>query len=488
MILLQTALGQGTLAFFGLLLAAILGFILGYIYWRRQMAGVQGQIDGLRAELQHTHDEKNALSGKLNGCQQKLDRSEQKALEAESALQEAQTRLASLQSDRDSLKEKNDAYNLQVRELESKYRQASVSLDPYQTRINQLEGQNKRLNTRVHELEPLEGKFQAYVRESDSLKIKLARLLNKEKDLKAEVASLKQKLNEAPKAAPLSSPAPSVSSDELQQELTKLKKENTQLRTRFAAEEAQSLSLKEKIAKLEAKQAQAQAQAEAQAQAQAQAQKAAAEQKAKAKPAPKEAAPPNDKKEVLARIQQKAEKLNFDRIGTASASEKDDLKVIKGIGPFIEEKLNALNIYTYKQIANFNEADEEQVNEAIEFFPGRVKRDAWVLQAKGLLGDKKAAEEATLIRLSQRAEELDFDTIGKATEADKDDLKLIKGVGPFLEKKLNSLGIYTFKQIAKFTPALEEKVNEVIEFFPGRIKRDEWVKQAQAFAKAKEKK
>ena len=31
---------------------------------------------------------------------------------------------------------------------------------------------------------------------------------------------------------------------------------------------------------------------------------------------------------------------------------KDDLQVIKGIGPFIEEKLNALGITTYRQIAN----------------------------------------------------------------------------------------------------------------------------------------
>jgi predicted flap endonuclease-1-like 5' DNA nuclease len=28
------------------------------------------------------------------------------------------------------------------------------------------------------------------------------------------------------------------------------------------------------------------------------------------------------------------------------------------------------------------------------------------------------------------------------------------------------------------TPKLEEEVNIAIEFFPGRVKRDEWVKQA----------
>jgi predicted flap endonuclease-1-like 5' DNA nuclease len=63
---------------------------------------------------------------------------------------------------------------------------------------------------------------------------------------------------------------------------------------------------------------------------------------------------------------------------------KDDLQVIKGVGPFIEEKLNALGITTYRQIANMDAKLETQVNEAIEFFPGRVKRDEWAKQAREL--------------------------------------------------------------------------------------------------------
>jgi predicted flap endonuclease-1-like 5' DNA nuclease len=71
--------------------------------------------------------------------------------------------------------------------------------------------------------------------------------------------------------------------------------------------------------------------------------------------------------------------------GTASiVMVKDDLQVIKGIGPFIEEKLNALGITTYRQIANMDAKLETQVNEAIEFFPGRVKRDEWAKQARDL--------------------------------------------------------------------------------------------------------
>ena len=68
-----------------------------------------------------------------------------------------------------------------------------------------------------------------------------------------------------------------------------------------------------------------------------------------------------------------------------------------------------------------------------------------------------------------------------ATESEKDDLKQISGVGPFLETKLNNLGIYTFEQVSQFDTELMEIVNDAIEFFPGRVQRDDWVGQAKKF-------
>ena len=91
------------------------------------------------------------------------------------------------------------------------------------------------------------------------------------------------------------------------------------------------------------------------------------------------------KKEALERVKKRASDIDFKALGTAKASDKDDLQEIRGIGPFIEEKLNALGIYTFKQISKMDSKTEDQVNEAIEFFPGRVKRDQWVVQAKMLL-------------------------------------------------------------------------------------------------------
>lgn len=95
------------------------------------------------------------------------------------------------------------------------------------------------------------------------------------------------------------------------------------------------------------------------------------------------------------------------------------------------------------------------------------------------------SESAILSRIAARSGELNFDRIGRATAQEADDLKDIVGIGPFLERKLHSLGLYTFRQIANFTKEDIDKVNEIIEFFPGRIERDNWVEQAKSFNERK---
>jgi len=69
------------------------------------------------------------------------------------------------------------------------------------------------------------------------------------------------------------------------------------------------------------------------------------------------------------------------------------------------------------------------------------------------------------------------------TDGPKDDLKLIKGIGPKFEGDLNGKGIYYFRQIANWKAADVTMVEGVIESIPGRIKRDEWVRQAKGLAK-----
>ncbi|NER16408.1 hypothetical protein [Spongiivirga citrea] len=77
-------------------------------------------------------------------------------------------------------------------------------------------------------------------------------------------------------------------------------------------------------------------------------------------------------------------KLNFESFGKADASQKDDLKRISGVGPFIENKLNSIGIYTFDQISKFTKKDIDDVTELIQFFPGRIERDNWTDQASKL--------------------------------------------------------------------------------------------------------
>jgi len=69
------------------------------------------------------------------------------------------------------------------------------------------------------------------------------------------------------------------------------------------------------------------------------------------------------------------------------------------------------------------------------------------------------------------------------TDGAPDDLKLIKGIGPKFEKDLNGKGIYYFRQIGAWGKKDVTMVEGVIDSFPGRIERDEWVKQAKGLAK-----
>lgn len=69
----------------------------------------------------------------------------------------------------------------------------------------------------------------------------------------------------------------------------------------------------------------------------------------------------------------------------------------------------------------------------------------------------------------------------KAPKGKPDDLKLISGVGPVLERKLHALGITTYAQIAALTDVEIGKVDDALNF-KGRIARDNWVGQAKALA------
>ena len=99
---------------------------------------------------------------------------------------------------------------------------------------------------------------------------------------------------------------------------------------------------------------------------------------------------------------------------------------------------------------------------------------------------KKAAPkaEAPAAEAAAPAAKPEVDSRGRIAnlEGKPDNLKKISGVGPVLEKKLHEAGIYFFWQVAALK---EDQIADLEEemSFPGRITRDEWIKQAEEFAK-----
>ena len=58
-----------------------------------------------------------------------------------------------------------------------------------------------------------------------------------------------------------------------------------------------------------------------------------------------------------------------------------------------------------------------------------------------------------------------------------DDLKRVRGVGVLIEKKLISMGVTSYQQIANWSASDIYRVSQVLDF-RGRIERENWVEQA----------
>jgi large subunit ribosomal protein L21 len=70
-------------------------------------------------------------------------------------------------------------------------------------------------------------------------------------------------------------------------------------------------------------------------------------------------------------------------VATKADNSGDKLTDINGIGPVIEKKLLAMEITTFKQIAEFDQTRIDEINEQLSF-KGRIEREEWVEQAKKL--------------------------------------------------------------------------------------------------------
>ncbi|MEO1715363.1 MAG: helix-hairpin-helix domain-containing protein, partial [Bacteroidota bacterium] len=134
-------------------------------------------------------------------------------------------------------------------------------------------------------------------------------------------------------------------------------------------------------------------------------------------------------------------------IPQADPAAKDDFKKIDGIGPFLEAKLNELGFFTYEQLSLLDASMIEELTTAIEFFPGRIEKDNWVVQAYRL-AEAKASVDAPVLIASNHPE-------GKVAT----DLKIIEGVGPKIEELLKENGIQDWNDLRE---AEVEQLHEIL--------------------------
>lgn len=108
-------------------------------------------------------------------------------------------------------------------------------------------------------------------------------------------------------------------------------------------------------------------------------------------PAPQQPAPATSRPNVPEIVAASADdggkmpqKLSAPRDGKA-----DDLKLIKGVGPKLEEVLHAEGIYHFDQIAAWSGDQVAWMDENLTGFRGRVSRDDWVGQAREFMARDK---------------------------------------------------------------------------------------------------
>jgi predicted flap endonuclease-1-like 5' DNA nuclease len=187
----------------------------------------------------------------------------------------------------------------------------------------------------------------------------------------------------------------------------------------------------------------------------------------------------------------------------------DRLHRIIGIDAATEKALVENGVTRFADIAGWTSSDIEQV-ETYFGQPGRVGLENWIGQAKilaqGGSGNvtplrpveaktdtpAKSSTPAPPVQeqsvpvqrgdfaglRSVRSEALRSEPLRAGPVAGQfDDLKRIRGVGVLIEKKLNSLGVASYEQIANWTGADIDRVNQILDF-KGRIERENWVEQA----------
>ncbi len=94
-----------------------------------------------------------------------------------------------------------------------------------------------------------------------------------------------------------------------------------------------------------------------------------------------------EQKELTSEEIHATKKTLLERLGSARAEDKDDLKIISGVGPVLEGKLNDMGIFKFEQVSKMVKEDYDMLDSLTKSFPGRAERDDWAAQASKLMND-----------------------------------------------------------------------------------------------------
>jgi predicted flap endonuclease-1-like 5' DNA nuclease len=207
-----------------------------------------------------------------------------------------------------------------------------------------------------------------------------------------------------------------------------------------------------------------------------------------------------------------AEPSTLPRASTAMGP-SDDLTRIRGIDSGVQKQLNELGIRHFQELATLNAADIKSLGDLLGA-AARIEQENWLGQAQVLATGGEtyysrrrdrgtpapaAAEPtpaATAAPAATSAAPADMGGLRSVrseallgadaarsprgwTEAD--DLKRIRGIGVLIEKKLNSLGVTHYEQVANWTGVDIERISNILDF-KGRIERENWIEQARILA------
>ncbi|MFZ4806599.1 MAG: helix-hairpin-helix domain-containing protein [Hyphomicrobiaceae bacterium] len=200
----------------------------------------------------------------------------------------------------------------------------------------------------------------------------------------------------------------------------------------------------------------------------------------------------------------------------ATGLRRDDLKRIAGISSEVEKQLNAQGIVQFTQIAVWEAADVAKFDRLLGR-DGRIAGENWIEQAQILARGGATAysreldRQGDVIRPARLIDAIRDPASAAATPASEtvresrsdlsslrsvradfyrgndggprpvEDLKRIRGVGVRIEKRLASMGITSYEQIANWSESEIDRVSQALDF-KGRIERENWVEQARILA------